>query len=135
MRQVYLDRIFFDDKQVLGAWCIVGDAEVYVFKTLELAWKNNQSNISCIPPGQYQCRWTFSPHFQKYTYEVMNVPNRYGIRIHAANFNKELLGCIALGDAHKDINIDGELDVIHSGTSMQKFNDMMGGADFMLNIR
>jgi hypothetical protein len=32
-----------------------------------------------------------------------------------------LRGCICVGDAHKDINADGQLDVIHSGDTITAF--------------
>lgn len=145
MKQVYLTRVWGNDKQSLGAlMTTIGNEsamEIFMCRTLELGWHNNQSNVSCIPPGNYICRWTQSNRLSQiagrniFTYEVLNVPGRAGIRIHSANFYSQLLGCIALGDAHKDINADGELDVIHSGDTIKKFNDLMGGLDFVLNIK
>lgn len=134
MREVYLLRILQDNKQSLGSLSVTGDEEVYVYKTLELGWVGNTNSISCIPSGRYLCRWTYSPSFKKFTYEVMNVVGRTGIRIHSANFYTQLRGCIALGDSHKDINADLKLDVIHSGNSIEKFNQYMERKDFMLNI-
>jgi hypothetical protein len=49
----------------------------------------------CIPEGTYDVLWTYSPHFKKYLYQVMGVNSRDGIRIHTANWIKELLGCLA----------------------------------------
>ena len=34
-------------------------------KTLELGWHNNQSNISCIPLGEYLCKYTRSNRMSK----------------------------------------------------------------------
>ena len=66
-----------------------------VCSSIELAWKNNQNRISCIPEGRYELR-------KRYTAErgwhliLANVPGRQLILIHAANdAKKELLGCIA----------------------------------------
>jgi len=66
-----------------------------VCSSIELAWKNNQHRISCIPEGRYELR-------KRYTAErgwhliLANVPDRELILIHAANdANKELQGCIA----------------------------------------
>lgn len=140
MREVYLFRIFTDNNQTLGSISAIGDWEVNVFKTLELGDHENITNISCIPPGRYKCHWTQSNRLTLnaghpvFTYEVLNVFGRAGIRIHSANYFYQLLGCIALGDAHKDINADNNLDVRHSGNSVAKFNELMGYADFMLNI-
>lgn len=134
LKEVYLLRIFQDRSQSLGSLSVMGDVEVNVFKTLELGWKQNINSISCIPAGRYLCQWSYSPHLNKFTYEITNVPGRSGIRIHSANYFYQLLGCVALGDAHKDINADNELDVIHSGNSITKFNAMMNGENFMLTI-
>ena len=67
----------------------------WVSSSIELAWKNNQNRISCIPEGRYELR-------KRYTAErgwhliLANVPGRQLILIHAANdAKKELLGCIA----------------------------------------
>lgn len=102
--------------------------------TLELPWKNNAKNISCIPKGTYKCRYTFSPRFLKYTYEVLNVPNRSGIRIHSANFVSQLNGCIALGSSLQDINNDGSLDTTNSRNTIKSFEELMERKDFILRI-
>src|SRR3954470_18822637 len=66
-----------------------------VCSSIELAWRNNQHKISCIPEGRYELR-------KRYTAErgwhliLANVPGRQLILIHAANdAKKELQGCIA----------------------------------------
>src|SRR5947207_5696643 len=104
MREARLQRITDDTKQTLGTLTIVKDnGQLYVCKTLELPWKENQSNVSCIPKGEYMCKYTRSNRMSNekgrdvYTYEVLNVPNRAGIRVHIANYFTQLLGCIALG--------------------------------------
>ncbi|WP_312323957.1 DUF5675 family protein [Soonwooa sp.] len=66
-----------------------------ICRTIELAWKNNQRRISCIPEGLYRVKKRFSPKF-KWHLEVLNVKNRDLILFHPANNAlKELNGCIA----------------------------------------
>lgn len=103
-------------------------------KTLERPWKNNLKDISCIPKGQYKVSWTFSPRLMKYTYEILNVLNRKGIRIHSGNYFFDVDGCIILGDSVKDINNDKKKDVLNSRVTLQKFEDIMQKKDFTLNI-
>jgi hypothetical protein len=141
MKQVLLNRFLDDTKQTLGSLSFVkSDGQLFVCKTLELPWKDNQSNISCIPKGSYLCKYTRSNRMTKekekdvFTYEVLNVPRRGGIRIHSANFFFQLLGCIALGDAQKDINADNEQDAIHSGATIAAFETQLEKQDFMLTI-
>lgn len=125
-------RISDDGKQTLGALTIKGTD--FGCKTIERAWKNNESMVSCIPKGVYECRWTASPRLKRKTYEVMNVPMRSGIRIHPANYSSDLHGCIALGSAYKDLNLDGLNDVIHSGDTIKQFEEILKGETFKLTI-
>lgn len=141
MKTVLLTRFKDDTKQTLGTITVDAGNEIFVCKTMELPWKNNERSVSCIPPGKYPVQWTRSNRLSAvkghdvFTYEVFNVPNRGGIRMHAANYAHELKGCIALGAAHKDINADGNLDVIHSGATMRRFSDLLRREDFLLRVR
>ncbi len=136
MKKVLLTRTSGNEKQTLGVLSVDG----FTCKTLELPDKNNASRVSCIPEGTYICKFTKSPLFSKnagrdvFTYAVLNVPKRAGIRIHSANYARQLLGCIATGSAHKDLDADGQLDVIHSGDTMKKFEEFINREDFELTI-
>lgn len=68
----------------------------FVAYTLELPWKNNERNISCIPWGRYKVSWHVSPKFGE-TLHVYNTPSRSGIIIHAGNYARDTRGCILLG--------------------------------------
>lgn len=103
-------------------------------KTLELPWKNNKPDISCIPKGTYTCKYTFSPKFLKYTYEVKNVAGRSGIRLHSGNYFFQIQGCILIGSAFTDLNKDGEVDVINSRDTVNKFETLLNKADFILKV-
>lgn len=62
---------------------------------IELPWRLNQQNVSCIPDGTYALETFYSPSF-KHHLIIKNVPNRSGILIHPANDAiDELRGCIA----------------------------------------
>ena len=71
-------------------------------RTLELPWRDNTPQKSCIPVGVYRCEIVKSPKFGK-VYHVTNVPRRYAVLIHSANFagdvdkgwTTQLHGCIA----------------------------------------
>lgn len=63
-----------------------------VCPAIELPWKNNASQISCIPEGEYELRKRWSQKFG-WHFELMNVPCREYILIHPANDAvKELKG-------------------------------------------
>jgi len=62
---------------------------------IELPWRDNQRNVSCIPEGTYPLKVRFSKKFGPHLL-VQDVPDRNLILIHPANdARKELLGCIA----------------------------------------
>ena len=58
-------------------------------------------------------------------YEVMNVPGRTLIKLHAANKASELLGCIAPG-LSMDI-FGGEIGVTSSRKALEEFMAALGG--------
>ena len=63
--------------------------------SIELPWKDNHAQVSCIPEGRYELVKRWSPKFNRHL-QVMNVPKRNFILIHPANDAlKELKGCIA----------------------------------------
>lgn len=66
-----------------------------VCSTIELPWKENKPQVSCIPEGNYELRKRYTPRFGHH-FILMNVPNRSFILLHAANDAlKEMKGCIA----------------------------------------
>lgn len=108
-------------------------ADKLVFFTVELPWKNNANNVSCIPTGKYRCTWTKSPRLKKYTYEVTGVPKRAGIRIHSANFASQVLGCISLGE--KIGIMDGKRGVFSSVAAVRRFEKLLDRQEFILEVR
>lgn len=106
-----------------------GDLELY---TIERPWLDNQNFVSCIPTGIYECRYTLSPRMKKYTYEVLNVPKRAGIRIHGANYAEQLFGCISLGE--KFGFMQGKPAVMLSRSAITKFELEMGKKPFKLEV-
>lgn len=63
--------------------------------TIELPWRDNRRNVSCIPEGRYRLQWSRTRRF-KMALRLLDVPGRSGILIHAANdAATELQGCIA----------------------------------------
>ena len=86
--------------------------------TIELPWRDNKRRESCIPEGIYiivpRTSTKYGNHF-----EIKNVKDRDAILIHIANFARELLGCIAPGLSHKDIDKDGNLDNVSSRIAME----------------
>lgn len=99
----------------------------------ERPWLNNQHGISCIPIGNYMCKWTYFPRAKKYDYMVLNVPGRTGIFIHSANFPKQVEGCIFLGKSAG--TMDGEYGIFSSVTAIREFNEALNKETFQLEIK
>ena len=89
--------------------------------SLELPWKDNKKNISCILPGDYDLIKTTRSNGDP-VFLVTNVPGRSEILFHIANFAAgkkiELQGCIAPGMKFSDINGDGFDDAKSSTEAM-----------------
>lgn len=108
--------------------------------TGELPWRDNRSDVSCIPVGMYQARQTFSPRFRTNLYELFGVPKRFACRIHSANlmgdvtkgYRSQLNGCIALGQ--KLGWMDGQRAVLISRPAVYDFTKALDGAPFLLEV-
>ena len=49
-----------------------------------------------IPEGTYKVERTWSPKFKKFLPELIDVPDRYGVRIHRGSLPEHSRGCILL---------------------------------------
>jgi hypothetical protein len=129
MKRVFVIRDTIGRKLSLGI-CIVRDTDntiVFQSQSLERGWLNNVRNISCIPEGVYELKLDWSPRFQRDLWEIFGVPNRRECKFHAANFSRQLNGCIALGEKRADLDSDGLIDVTNSKNTMKKFHAALEG--------
>lgn len=120
---VKIQRIQKGEYQTLGILTIYDDGNFpsWSCRTLELPDKQNQRRISCIPEGKYE---VVKRHTDKYKdhFHITGVPNRDYILIHNANYVRQLLGCIAVGLSHTDIDGDGLRDVTASKNTLKDLN-------------
>lgn len=98
----------------------VGSCEGFNFVTLELPYKDNQRNISCIPEGTYYAKKRISPGKGYEVIELVNVPNRTYIQAHYGNYTSQLLGCMLFGDGLKFLNDDDVIDITNSEKTIKK---------------
>lgn len=129
--EVQLSRIYQDDCTIGILECTKGNQKFRCF-TLELPYRNNKSNISCIPRGEYPCYKTVSPKFGD-CLAVDEVNGRSFIRIHKGNFTYQIEGCILVGDSLADINKDGIPDVTNSVKTLNALLEFLP-SDFTLKI-
>lgn len=110
-----------------------GDGTVYelnrvvmTFKTLELPWRDNAKNISCIPEGIYNVhKMSPNPKRAYFYFWVMNVPGRDSILWHPGNFTYQIKGCILPGEAHKDLDKDGLPDIVNTSATLIKLTNLL----------
>lgn len=107
--------------------------------TLELPWRNNEKNISCIPAGTYDVTIRISPRFGR-VYWVLKVEGRTYILIHSGNWagdveeglNTHTNGCILLGT--KRGYLAGQRAVLLSRKAIRQFIEKLQGYNFKLHI-
>lgn len=130
MGDIIITRLKDNGKQTTGR-LIVPNTD-FACKTLELSWKSNENNISCIPPepqGVATYEWERleqSPSFPYPHLWIKDVPNRSYIKIHRGNYNRQILGCILVGDGLTDIDGDGNRDTTNSTQTLKKLLSKVG---------
>ena len=111
---------------------------------VELPWNDNKRGLSCIPPGEYLAELYNSPtHGQ--VYQLIDVPCRSNIQIHAANFGdlrdkdgdgdlegNQLEGCLAPGEViavitDKRYTNRPKIGVTNSRNTLRRFMAAMEG--------
>lgn len=95
--------------------------------TLELPWRNNAPNVSCIPTGLY----VLVPRFTWFgsvkhgpTYEVDSVPGRSQILVHPGNVDEDSEGCILVGETIAKLK--GDRAVLNSGKTFSRLMGILG---------
>lgn len=120
-----------DKVQTLGEFHIEGSD--FKGKTIELDYNDNKRRISCIPKGTYTVIKRTSAKYGKH-FHITNVPNRDWILIHSANYSRQLLGCIGVGENFIDIDGDGLKDITNSKKTLTKLYEIMPN-EFLLEIK
>ncbi len=111
------------------------------FYTMELPWRDNKSNVSCIPKGTYTAHFIYADHFKKKVYCLDRTSPRWGICIHAATYagdvskgyRNHLAGCIALGENIG--TMEGQKCLLLSRPAIRRFEDLTQGQVLTLEIR
>lgn len=136
MKKIFLWRTKSSDQGTEGLLL----TDNFMCCTLELPWRNNQRNISCIPKGEYEVIMRKSPRFG-FTYWITEVPNRSYILIHSGNvagdvnkgYKTNVYGCILLGSTHGFLW--SQRAVLNSRITIRRFRNFMENKPFKLNIK
>lgn len=132
---LHLKRIYSNPDETIGHLFVYNSnsACITILATLELAWRNNQRNISCIPVGRYQVQKRWSIKYGNHL-EVLEVTGRSAILIHSGNYFTQTQGCILVGFYHNDINSDNALDVVQSRNALNVLLSLIGSATVYMEI-
>lgn len=96
--------------------------------TLELPWKDNERNVSCILCGEYAVVPHDGPKF-KDCWRLLEVPERSGILIHIGNTPNDTQGCILPGLGQTPFG------VYESAKAFELIREIVGGTDkWMLKV-
>ena len=92
MTQLLLKRKIRTSEAIIGDLTVNGVFECFILENKHKA----------IEAGKYLVTLTYSPRFKRFLPLINGVPNRMGIRLHAANYPEELEGCLAPGTHHEN---------------------------------
>ena len=140
MKIITLKRICMTDVGTFGVMIEEGNPPAPFCLTIELPWKDNKPEISCIPEGEYYCKIVQSPKFGR-VFEITGVPNRNNILIHKGNWTTDTLGCVILGEQFEDtLNPAASrvvTSVVSSGAALDEFMGVRlhGQSDFTLVVK
>ena len=123
---IYVRRAYFNDCTFSR---LHTDKGLQLF-CLELPWRGNAPNISCVPEGIYNAFIRTSPK-NGIVIELKDVPDRSFIQFHVGNYTRNIEGCILPGMTISHIDSDGVPDVGSSGIAMQ---ELLKQADKVDNI-
>ena len=115
MRKITLVRKAPQGKAVPGIISFDLNEGPFSFQTLENA-------DFLIPEGEYPIEWTWSPKFKKPLPEILNVPDRSGIRIHRGTLPEHSKGCI-LTDMAGMAHLQVFFNLIHLENRYKDDND------------
>ena len=100
--------------------------------TLELRWRNNIRQGSCIPAGTYTCKRIISPRFGE-TFEIADVPERDNILFHSGNTVNDSSGCVLIAKEYGKLDLFSA--ILNSKKGFNEFLERTKGFDsFELNI-
>lgn len=113
--------------ETLGRLSVVQQGrELWSCKAIELPGRDNQNNVSRIPAGTYVAEVVDSSPSFDYQHvwihdenSVYAAETRSGVKIHIANYARQLRGCIAPGEEFVDLDRDGQLDVASSEAALK----------------
>lgn len=140
MKHIVLIRDTSNDQGTYGVLKVMETG--WQCQTIELPWRENRRNLSCIRQGIYNAEFvnrTASGRFTNVVY-IKDVPGRSGILIHPGNvagdilkgFETDVEGCILVGKRRGIL--DGQQAVLSSRVAMRELLEQIAGSDVKFMI-
>jgi len=126
MKKAQLIRQYFET-HTLGILTALDDNGNATFQCqiLELPWKDNERQISCIPEGIYPVKERRTDKFGRH-YHIQNVPDRDYILQHPGNFTAQIRGCQLTGSKFTNLNVDAIPDITASRKTLDVLLKSLG---------
>ena len=125
MKRLVLNRLQKLDDRILGRLCVFSGLQLEAtFSTLELPFRNNEKQKSCILSAFYTVEPRTSPKYGKHLLVNGTAPREL-ILMHQGNYPKDTEGCILIGTDFGDIDKDGKLEITSSRQAMRKLVELV----------
>ena len=125
-KHIHIKRIHTSDSGTFGVVCDGHHGEPFCV-SLELPYRNNEPNISCIKSGVYEGVRVMSPRFGN-TFEVKgNLEGRTHILFHKGNSIEDSRGCLILAEGFGEGN-----HVERSRVAFDEFMDRTKDTDYFI---
>ena len=107
-----------------------------VCSTLELPWRDNRRNISCIPAGTYRVNYLPRSASGRYrdVYHVAKVRGRSGVLFHAGNTIAHTRGCILPASVLARHRHSNSIMGLRSRVALRRLHTATGRQNFNLKI-
>lgn len=113
-----LVRLVRDDQNKVRTLGLFMIGENTICQTLELPYRGNLKNVSCIVTGVFAFVFKFSEKHKRNLWHIV-APGRSEIEVHVGNTVKDTLGCVLCGTSR-----DGDA-VSDSRVALDAFHDAM----------
>ena len=125
MKRLLLMRLQKLDDRTLGRLIVFNGTEIEeTFTTLELPWRNNERNNSCILSGYYTVEPRNSAKYGDHLILNSTAP-RDLILMHVGNKPADTEGCILIGTGFGDFDKDGRREITESKRAMRRLVELV----------
>jgi hypothetical protein len=133
--EISVVRIWKSEAAITGTFSVDGSQRYFTLELPELfEGQPNVPDKCCIPVGVYEVENLWSNHWGQMMPHLMDVPGRSAIEIHVANYPRELLGCMAIGNLRISDTEIGESEAAFDDFNLDFENAIASGEMVTISI-